>query len=506
MTIPVLCRRRANESLTSSQPGKNDLARRAFEATGHGWASAILETDSLVYKHQRAFVLLAVLIVIMLASMVAISLLFRLRAEETAGAAGAGSEQAWAVAMSGAEEAIRLAAGFQPGSTDWRDNEAAFKDRLVLDDGSDRWYFTIYSPGTESDQAEVRWGLTDEASKLDMNEASETMLTRVPGLKLAQVQALYDFLDADNTPHPEGAEQEYYDSLATPYAVRNGPLASLDELLLVRGFSRAVVYGEDVNLNFHLDPNEDDGPALFPPDNGDGKLDHGLRALLTASSYDRNVDNDGVHRPDIHDPTARLFTNELPAQVINYISALRTNKVRLYHVSELFEAKNRFKDAKGKEFELASGVGKEELPKILDRFSTTDEKKLLGLININTASAAVLQTLPDIDEGIADSIVAARRGLTPDKLRTPDWIFQEDLVTAEKFKVIAPFLTTRSWQFTFQVIGYGLPSGRFRVLEVAIDVARDKPAITYLRDITRRGLPFRITPEQGLAGQSRPDV
>jgi type II secretory pathway component PulK len=457
-------------------------------------------------KQQRAFVLLAVLIVIMLASMVAISLLFRLRAEETAGAAGAGSEQAWAVAISGVQEAMRLAVNFQPGSTDWRDNEAVIRNRLVLDDGSDRWYFTIYSPGTEGDQTEVRWGLTDEASRLDLNEASETMLTRVPGLKLSQVQALYDFLDADNTPRPEGAEQEYYDGLATPYTVRNGRLASFDELLLVRGFSRALLYGEDANLNFRLDPNEDDGPALFPPDNGDGKLDRGMRSLLAVSSYDRNVDNDGVPRANINDPTARLFTDELPSQVINYISALRSNKVQLYHVAELLQAKGKFKDAKGKEFELASGVGREELSKILDRFSTTDDKKLLGLINVNTASAAILQTLPDMEEGNADAIVAARRGLTPDKLRTPDWIFQEDLVTAEQFKTIAPFITTRSWQFTFQVIGYALPSGRFRVLEVAIDVARDKPAITYLRDITRRGLPFRITGEQGLAGQSRPDV
>src|SRR5688572_29635304 len=204
------------ESLISSQPGGNGLSYCPL-AVSRGWASAKLETRYLVsYNHQRAFVLLAVLIVIMLASMVAISLLFRLRADETAGAAGAGSEQAWAVAVSGAQEAMRLAANFQPGSTDWRDNETVFKNRLILDDGSDRWYFSIYSPGTESEQAEIRWGLTDEASKLDLNEASEAMLMRVPGLKPSQAQGLYDFLDADNAPRPEGAEQEYYDGLATP--------------------------------------------------------------------------------------------------------------------------------------------------------------------------------------------------------------------------------------------------------------------------------------------------
>ena len=67
----------------------------------------------------QGFVLVAVLVVIMLASMVAISLMFRLRAEETAAAAGAGSEQGWAAAMSGVYEAMRLARQSVPGELDW---------------------------------------------------------------------------------------------------------------------------------------------------------------------------------------------------------------------------------------------------------------------------------------------------------------------------------------------------------------------------------------------------
>ena len=41
------------------------------------------------------------------------------------------------------------------------------------------------------------------------------------------------------------------------------------------GFKRKdeVVYGEDANLNYQLEPNENDGDDQFPPDNKDGKLD-----------------------------------------------------------------------------------------------------------------------------------------------------------------------------------------------------------------------------------------
>ena len=46
--------------------------------------------------------------------------------------------------------------------------------------------------------------------------------------------ALLDYIDEDDVPRPEGAEQEYYSALPRPYRIRNGPLASLDELLLVQ--------------------------------------------------------------------------------------------------------------------------------------------------------------------------------------------------------------------------------------------------------------------------------
>ena len=63
--------------------------------------------------------------------------------------------------------------------------------------------------------------------------------------------ALIDWLDQGDEPYQRiqtdgldipvaGAENLYYQSLASPYACKNGPLDSLDELLLVKGFSEQV--------------------------------------------------------------------------------------------------------------------------------------------------------------------------------------------------------------------------------------------------------------------------
>ena len=437
----------------------------------------------------QGFVLAAVLVVILMASMVAISLLFRLKAEDTAAATGAGSEQAAAAAMSGVYEAIRIASGVQPGELDWRDNPGAFKGQLVTDDGVDKWYFTVFGPG-EGDMEPVRYGLTDEASKVNIHTAGETMFSRVMTPYLSH--GLADFIDADNEPHPQGAEQEYYDTLASPYAALNGPLSSLYELLLVRGFTPRIVYGEDANLNFALDANEDDGDERFPPDNGDGKLNTGARSLLTACSYDIDEDNDGQIRRSLNDTNEVFAGLELPPQVTNYVFALRRSGMRIAHPAELLEAKSKIKNEQGQQIEVNSGVGKDELPIVLDKLSGTPEYHLHGLININTASAQVLRALPDLDDALVDLILTTRKGLSPERRKTTAWLYHEGLLDAPKFKAVAPKITSRSLQYHFHVIGYALPSGRYRVLEAIIDVAGYEPQISYLRDVTRAGLPFAL--------------
>jgi len=57
------------------------------------------------------------------------------------------------------------------------------------------------------------------------------------------VDALVDWLDADEQPSPGGAESGYYQGLVPPYGCRNGPARFLEELLLVRGMNRELFFG-----------------------------------------------------------------------------------------------------------------------------------------------------------------------------------------------------------------------------------------------------------------------
>ncbi|MBM3834910.1 MAG: hypothetical protein FJ403_16875 [Verrucomicrobia bacterium] len=448
-------------------------------------------------REDTGFVLAGVLVVVLLLSMIALSLMFHLRAEETANEAGAGGEQAWDAAMSGVHEAMRVAGQTAAGDLDWQDNAAAFRERLVIDDGSERWYFSVFTKD-DSDSTAVRFGIVDEASKLNVNTATESMLGKLPKMTPYLVQGLLDFLDGDGMPRPEGAEQEYYDALPQPYGVYNRWLSTLDELLLVRGLTPAVLFGENSirNSPTRVNAGEDDFP--LSPAGSYVRSEPGIGQLLTVASCDSNEDNARARRIDLNDPKVPLPENDFPPALIQYVAALRRNKVTLNHAADLLEAKGKFKDDKGAEVELASGVGKAELTDVLDRLTATALDRLPGLINVNTASSEVLQTIPEIDEPLADLIVSTRRHLRAEQRRTPAWLYEEALVNADRFKKVAPYLTSRGCQFRFQAIGYGLPSGRFRVLEAIIDLAGPKPGISYLRDLTRLGLPFKLntTPQE----------
>jgi type II secretory pathway component PulK len=99
--------------------------------------------------------------------------------------------------------------------------------------------------------------LEDAGARIDLNLASADVLRAVVGSDSLS-DALLDWRDPDGAPRPLGAEAEWYrrNGRRTP---RNGPLAAVEELQLVRGFEGPVylrlrpllaVTGESrVNLN-----------------------------------------------------------------------------------------------------------------------------------------------------------------------------------------------------------------------------------------------------------------
>lgn len=501
----------------------------------------------------RAFVLLAVLVFIFLLSMIALTLLFQSRGDETAGQALMGGEQAWSAAMSGVEEAMRVAAAATPGSTDWEDDPTLFRAREVYQDGADTWYFTLFSPAGSDSLADVHYGLSDEASRINLNHPGDADLSKIPGLTptLASIlrqfigqtakpaatsqdtNALNEAMPGGQVPPPaatspeagegptnkpaavpadthapdEGAPAEQMpsllvaaspdeaDSVSTNTVPAHGPLATLDELLLAPGFTRALLHGGPAIDAAQPLSSTNANSSEFSFDDSKPKRPSGLDQYFTVFSRDPNRSLTGQSRCNLNDTNAALPAADLPADFTNYLAAARAAKVHFTHCSAALEASIRGKDKRGVEFQVSSGITKENLPVLLELFAADAQEGHEGLVNVNTASAAVLATLPGIDLPLAEAIVSTRTGMSPERRTTTAWLYQEGLVDAAKFKAIAPNLTARSTQFRFTVVGYGLPSSRYRVMECVIDVGGTIPRLLYLRDITRLGIPINLKEE-----------
>lgn len=441
-------------------------------------------------------VLIAVLVIVALGSLAAAALVYRAQAEVTASAAGARRHQAYAAATSGLERAMAVLRVAGADREVWFDNPDLFKGRLVYDDGTNKWFYTIYAYNP-ADPETLRNGLTDEAGKINLNVASEAVLLGLPEMTPELVDSLLDYRDQDAEPRAAGAEQDYYDQLPHPYLIKNGPLATPEELLIVRGFDGPLVYGEDHNLNGLLERNEDDSDESFPPDNADGLLGRGLLAVATVWSYEPNVDRDGQARLNVN--TARdLGPAGLPRETVEFLELYRAERNVVRHPAELLGLRYRLKQKHGNLAAgtwIESGVGARELPDVLDRLTAAGPLQF-GLVNVNTAGAEVLAALDGFDEELAERIVGAREDVDGVARETIAWLYTENTVDADRFKEIAPRLTARSYQFHVRCVAYGWPCGQFRILEAVLDLARGSGRVLYQRDLTRLGVPFAMAVEQ----------
>lgn len=176
-------------------------------------------------------------------------------------------------------------------------NAALFQNQAVNagDDPNMRGRFSIHALNYDDGQGS-RYAAGDEAGKLNLNALMQMdktgkilydMLLKLPNMTEEIADAIVDWLDADDTPRTNGAESAYYLGLNPPYRAKNGPLDSIDELLLVKGVTPQLLFGNDKNRNGKLDPGEDDGS---------GAVDLGWAAYLTVFSRVENKDITGNPR------------------------------------------------------------------------------------------------------------------------------------------------------------------------------------------------------------------
>jgi type II secretory pathway component PulK len=415
------------------------------------------------------------------------------------------------------------------------DNPAEFQAIVVVDDAQPerRGTFSIVAPKWEPDTpAAMRFGLEDESAKLNLatllQEGQETAaqrerLMKLPGMTEETADSILDWIDADEDEREFGAEASYYSGLAPPYAPKNGVPTNVEELLLVRGVTPALLFGLDVDRNGFADPHETGG--LLPEGvEADGSFDRGWIGYLTVHSAESNLDLTGAPRVNLNETDLEKLNDALTAsmpELASYVVAYRQNgpytgsravsKAPIPPPNYTKPGSFKFKsvlDVVGSKTSvtvdgdlvvIASPLGTDPLalgavlPTLLDKLTITSAATINGRINVNEAAPAVLLTVPGLTEEKVDQIVAARFPESSDQLpgsEQPTWLLAQGIVTLDEMKTLLPYLTCRGGVYRAQIVGQFDVGGPTSRVEAVFDATSGLPRQLLWRELSHLGRGF----------------
>ncbi|TWU43183.1 General secretion pathway protein K [Novipirellula aureliae] len=379
---------------------------------------------------------------------------------------------------------------------------------------------------------------SEESEETEIDNIAVSLLMSLPGMSLEIADAILDWLDEDDEPRMYGAELESYTSLPTPYSPTNGPLLSVEELLLVRGITPALLFGADANRNGVLDADEQAhyGVGIETP----GVL--GWAAFLTVSGAEGNKTRDGLARVNVNQDDMELLYEELLEAIgdetyASYIVAYRIGGTapnaeasgeapegadggvwsiemmdQVDLTGEASNPINQVLDLVGSTVTLGNGDNARTyaspfledpvsmalyLPVLMDVIATQDSETIPGRINLNECPAELLYGIPFLDEETIQAIIELRSTESDDPNRNfATWPLVEGIVTIEQMRSLTPLLTGGGDVYRAQIIGFFEDSGISSRSEVIIDATTVNPKVISWQNLSHLGRGF----EQSVLG------
>ncbi len=424
------------------------------------------------------------------------------------------------------------------------DNSNRLRGILVAPDEDPRFRgrFTVLAPLVATELVGgVRFGLEDESARINLNSllvadqaspgSGRGLLMALPGMTESIADAILDWLDEDDEPREFGAERDYYSTLTPPYAPANGPLETVEQLLLVKGVAPELLLGVDSTRNTMVDPGEMDPAAMSGLDEGQGTMNRGWSAYFTIYSAEKNVQPDGTQKVDINmedlEALHTTLSTILTAEQANFIVAYRQGgpyegpsgagdedgggpqpagaveidfrqpgRVQIGTILDLIGVQTRVVlqgESQATVIEAAFPESLIEmssyLPTLMDHVSVNPDPVIPGRININQAPRTVLLGVPGLEVAVVDEIIASRvldvRSDRPE-LQHETWLLTQGIVTLEEMKSLIPFLTGGGDVYRAQIVGFFDGGGPAARVEIVLDATSD-PRTLLWRDLSHLG-------------------
>ncbi|MEM7262173.1 MAG: helix-hairpin-helix domain-containing protein [Planctomycetota bacterium] len=357
------------------------------------------------------------------------------------------------------------------------------------------------------------FGVLDAERFLDLNRASVAELRKLPDMDPDVAASIVDWRDPDPKVSDGGAEAEYYHNLRPPSLIRNSPIETIREVLMIKGVDPATAFGEDADGDRLLDDNERDGERRSPRDNGDSRLDGGWTQWVTLESSVPNLDRFGEERLELSNVTIDdlALIEGLDDATAEAIVAWRDNR-SLETVADLLDVKalqenpnannnannngnnngnrndggnsnggnnrgagdpapnsgNNNNNNNGDAMQPVgdSLIDADLLASIGDHFTASAALARENVININTCSLEVLSCLTGMTEDLAQAILDERQIRTA--FRSTAELLEVEGMDQAKFKQLAPRLDVRSGTFLITAEGAVPGTGARQTIQVTV--------------------------------------
>lgn len=121
--------------------------------------------------------------------------------------------------------------------------------------------------GIKLGSGSINYYISDEDSKININTASRDTILKLlelSGVEIGELRdtiadSIEDWRDEDSLHRLNGAEEDYYMSLPVPYHCKNGSFDTVEELLMVKGMTPEILYGNLVlNQGEEMEAKEDE--------------------------------------------------------------------------------------------------------------------------------------------------------------------------------------------------------------------------------------------------------
>jgi hypothetical protein len=375
----------------------------------------------------------------------------------------------------GAEQYV-LAMLASEGETNIRDVTEDQFAAVPVGDG----YFWVLRPDY-GDSTLPAFGLVDESAKLNMNVASFDQISMLPGMTYTAASSFMDWIDDDSNLERDGAESDYYLALHAPlepYYCKNAPIETIEEVLLIRGFNRAMLYGDGTAPPIgQRSSNVVNSSTLIT----DPQVARGMYDLMTIYSSEPNTSSTGGARINLRDRSTSGRR-----QLRDYLSQ-RLNSTR---ANQIVETLGRYRPNDIFDFYFQAKLTPDELDQVADGLTTTTDRTLRGRININTAPRDVLLCLPTLNSDDVDKLIAARP--SPDTIGSNTTTSLSWIITAlgDKARGLGSNITTRSLQYSADILAVSGNGRAFKRCRMVIDISSGTPVVKYRRDISDRGWPM----------------